>query len=699
MGETEAFINKNGGGSGTSRLFCEMFHLYEEPGLANPVWRENVRWLKFEEKVEDGGGVFSQPHVAALPNGSMKELEELMNESKVILDCEADSFEDLVEIMVENLVSGEDSIAKILNSEKVHQFEAKTKLKALRKGKESAKKEENAFQKRIESGDEAVLIFCESIPSIKTPQLIMARLKNSTHFETCCEVDIDTKFVFVLLGPESHDDIHEMGRCIGTLMSDETFQKSAQKAENKDDFIAGVKDFLQGGTVLPPGQWDPSVRIEPPTKVPKRKRLLSGQNSQDPEKPLVEETSDENEEDGDEDNSLERTGRLFGGMIEDIKRKAPFFASDWTDAVSLQCLSSGIFLFFAVITPVITFGGLWGDATNQEIGAMESIFGAAIAGVAYHLFSGQPLTIIGCTGPILVFDTIAQCEKRPKGLALRKSRPICGKQVFFFRPICERFFTLCTVYSLCTNTLMVPFLPFRMWIGIWTGFFCILIVAFDLSFLVKYITRYTEESFSTLISLIFIIDGAKKIWGVNTANEFRINYDKNEIVGESCECLPREWNSAAIDWPENKTRNDLLAALTKKAKGNAAFDEYLYKKDGEFFCMFNKDLAKIAYDPSSVEFGGKNLVECKNFCGELVGDSCDYTGDVFLFSLILAIGTFVLATYLKGFKTKNMFTTKIRALVSDFAVITAIILMVTGLSKLKSEEPEKMILCLKHFIF
>ena len=192
------------------------------------------------------------------------------------------------------------------------------------------------------------------------------------------------------------------------------------------------------------------------------------------------------EEDGEEDTSLDRTGKLFGGMINDIKRKAPFYGSDWSDALSLQAVSSAIFLFFAVITPVITFGGLWGDATNQEIGAMESIFGAAIAGSAYHLFSGQPLTIIGATGPILVFDTIT--------------------------------------YTLCTDTLGVPFLPFRMWIGIWTGIFCILIVAFDLSFLVKYITRYTEESFSTLISLIFIIDGGKKIWGVNNANTFWTEY-------------------------------------------------------------------------------------------------------------------------------------------------------------------------------
>ena len=37
---------------------------------------------------------------------------------------------------------------------------------------------------------------------------------------------------------------------------------------------------------------------------------------------------------------------------------------------------------------------------------MESLLGGCIAGIAFHLFSGQPLTIIGSTGPILVFEKI-----------------------------------------------------------------------------------------------------------------------------------------------------------------------------------------------------------------------------------------------------------------------------------------------------
>lgn len=36
-------------------------------------------------------------------------------------------------------------------------------------------------------------------------------------------------------------------------------------------------------------------------------------------------------------------------------------------------------------------------------------------------------------------------------------------------------------------------------------------VAFDLSALVRYITRFTEESFAALIALIFMVESFKKL--------------------------------------------------------------------------------------------------------------------------------------------------------------------------------------------
>lgn len=44
------------------------------------------------------------------------------------------------------------------------------------------------------------------------------------------------------------------------------------------------------------------------------------------------------------------------------------------------------------------------DKTNSYIGASELLLGTTISGVIFSLLSGQPLLIVGFTGPLLVFE-------------------------------------------------------------------------------------------------------------------------------------------------------------------------------------------------------------------------------------------------------------------------------------------------------
>lgn len=49
---------------------------------------------------------------------------------------------------------------------------------------------------------------------------------------------------------------------------DQIFHDVAYKAKDRSDLLAGIDEFLDQVTVLPPGEWDPSIRIEPPKNVP-----------------------------------------------------------------------------------------------------------------------------------------------------------------------------------------------------------------------------------------------------------------------------------------------------------------------------------------------------------------------------------------------------------------------------------------------
>ena len=198
-----------------------------------------------------------------------------------------------------------------------------------------------------------------------------------------------------------------------------------------------------------------------------------------------------------EEAGLVRTGRFCGGLINDIKRKKPWYWSDFKDGIALQSLASYIFIYFACLTPIVTFGGLLGDATENRIAAIESLVSGLIVGVTYGLFSGQPLTILGSTGPILVFETI--------------------------------------MYSFCKETMGWEYLPFRLWTGLWAGLFLIILVVTDASAFVCYITRFTEENFACLIAFIFIKKAIEKV--LHIADEMPIH----ELP---CYCEP---NATAFD--------------------------------------------------------------------------------------------------------------------------------------------------------
>lgn len=68
---------------------------------------------------------------------------------------------------------------------------------------------------------------------------------------------------------------------------------------------------------------------------------------------------------GGPEDPLRRTGRFFGGLIRDIKRRYSHYPSDITDAFSPQVLATVIFIYFAALSPAITFGGLLGQCLHM----------------------------------------------------------------------------------------------------------------------------------------------------------------------------------------------------------------------------------------------------------------------------------------------------------------------------------------------
>ncbi|XP_069508769.1 anion exchange protein 4 isoform X2 [Ambystoma mexicanum] len=467
----------------------------------------------------------------------------------------------------------------------------------------------NRFKRKIPEGTEVANVLVGEVDFLDKPFIVFIRLRDAAVLGALTEVALPSRFLFILLGPKSKQRAyHEIGRAIATLLSDELFQNVARKAINTHEIIAGIDDFFDELTVLPPGKLDPTVRIQPPKFVPsprKRQSMMFREakphcngNTHHHDERLAHGHPHVSEE-------LKRTGRIFGGLIQDIRRKAPWYWSDFYDSLHVQCFAAILYIYLATVTNAITFGGMLGDATDNMQGVLESFLGTAIAGGVFSLFSGQPLTILSSTGPVLVFERI--------------------------------LFNVSIDYNL-------NYLEFRLWIGLWVAFYCLILVATEASYLVQYFTRFTEEGFCALISCIFIYDACKKM--MSLADNFPINwaYSINDVTVYSCTCFPSSIGNYSV------------------------FNETTYEFDN-----ISTNYSSTMLNEQPLNWSRLTREECAGLGGVLAGNSCDYVPDVTFMCFILFFGTFACSTIFKNFKTCRYFPTGVRKLVSDFSIIIAIL--------------------------
>lgn len=165
------------------------------------------------------------------------------------------------------------------------------------------------------------------------------------------------------------------------------------------------------------------------------------------------------------------------------------------------------------------------------------------------------------------------------------------------------------------RTYSLEYLPLRFWIGMWTGFFLLIMVATDASYLVRYITRFTEEGFAALISFIFIYESLEKLIAIKkTQNVCVLPMDCPRVYYAECLCN-----------------------------------------------MTNK----------LIDVDGTNATQrwCLSAGGTLIGPGCRFTPDVLFFSVILFFATYFLASKLKGFRTEPFFPAKVRVVAVNWLAV------------------------------
>ncbi|XP_068102063.1 anion exchange protein 3 isoform X2 [Hyperolius riggenbachi] len=493
-------------------------------------WKETARWIKFEEDVEQDTSRWGKPHVASLSFRSLLELRKTIAHGAVLLDLEQTTMVGISQMVVETMAASDQirgiDRANVLRSlllkhshpndgrdshhprtstttgmgnnhvtpnspqKEAHPHNSHndpdSKQKTLN-GPEGHRVKHWKLMEKIPENAEATVVLVGCVEFLANPAMAFVRLSDAVLLESILEVPVPVRFLFVLLGPsQSNMDYHEIGRSISTLMSDKDFHEVAYMAAERQDLLNAINEFLDCSMVLPPCEVQGKDLLR--TIATFQKDLLRKRREREQRRSAREHTTpkvtdkeisvmkpEEEDDQESELDPLERSGFLFGGLVHDIRRRYVQYWSDIKDGLNSQCLAAALFIYFAALSPAITFGGLLGEKTQGLMGVSELIVSTSVLGFFFSILAAQPLLIIGFSGPLLVFE--------------------------------EAFFKFCQVQD-------IEYLTGRVWIGFWLVLFVLVMVAAEGSFLVRYISPFTQEIFAFLISLIFINETFYKLYRV-----------------------------------------------------------------------------------------------------------------------------------------------------------------------------------------
>ena len=87
------------------------------------------------------------------------------------------------------------------------------------------------------------------------------------------EIKLATRFIVLLIGSEGREkQLLQTGRTMATILADDICREYAYLSQDSEGIIQMINRFMQDTFVLPPSEWDPTIRIEPPTSYMSRVR-------------------------------------------------------------------------------------------------------------------------------------------------------------------------------------------------------------------------------------------------------------------------------------------------------------------------------------------------------------------------------------------------------------------------------------------
>ncbi|KAK2603761.1 hypothetical protein QQS21_004046 [Conoideocrella luteorostrata] len=159
---------------------------------------------------------------------------------------------------------------------------------------------------------------------------------------------------------------------------------------------------------------------------------------------------------------------LLRGMVNDVRRRLPYYVSDWLDAWDYRVVPATVYMYFANILPALAFSLDMFSKTGSNYGVNEVLLASVLGSVVFSIFAAQPLIIVGVTGPITVFNY--------------------------------------TVYDIMKDT-GINYIGFMAWIGIWSLILHVILAVTNSCNSLRWVTRFPCDIFGFYVAFIYLQKG------------------------------------------------------------------------------------------------------------------------------------------------------------------------------------------------
>lgn len=156
----------------------------------------------------------------------------------------------------------------------------------------------------------------------------------------------------------------------------------------------------------------------------------------------------------------------FWGMYHDVRRRLPYYWSDITDAFTYRTLAATVRMYFVNLLPAIAYTLDMYRRTGEFYGLNEALFSSALAAMVFSILGAQPLTIVGITGLISLFNY--------------------------------------TIYDIISIYDVSIYPQFMCWTAIWAAIFHWIVAIFNICDYMRYVTDFSSESFGMYVGIIYM---------------------------------------------------------------------------------------------------------------------------------------------------------------------------------------------------